>query len=64
MGKKKKFVLNTSVSIWSSIKSGVPQGPVLEPVAIRMYNIYVSDMPHNVDSTLLQFADDAYAKMF
>ena len=41
------------------VKSGVPQGSILGPV---LFNIYVSDMPQNVDSILLQFADDV--KMF
>ena len=56
VNRKQKVVLNTCSSSWSSVKSGVPQGSVLGPV------LYVSDMPHNVDSILLQFADDV--KMF
>ena len=52
-------VLNTCSSSWSSVKSGVLQGSILGPV---LFNIYVSDMPQNVDSILLQFADDV--KMF
>ena len=52
-------VLNTCSFSWSNVKSGVPQGFILGPV---LFNIYVSDMPQNVDSILLQFADDV--KMF
>ena len=61
MGRKQKVVLNICPSNLSNVKSGVLQGSrsVLGPV---IFNIYVSDMPHNVDSVLLQFADDV--KMF
>ena len=59
MGRRQKSVLNTCASKWSNVKNGVPQGSVLGPV---LFNIYVSDMPHNIDSVLLQFADDV--KMF
>ena len=59
VNRKQKVVLNTCSSSWSSVKSSVPQGSVLGPV---LFNIYVSDMPRNVDSILLQFADDV--KMF
>ena len=49
MGRRQKVVSNTCASKWSNVKSGVPQGSVLGPV---LFNIYVSDMPHNVDSVL------------
>ena len=51
MGRRQKSVLNrTCASKWSNVKNGVPQGSVLGPV---LFNIYVYDMPHNVDSVLL-----------
>lgn len=58
-GRKQKVVLNNQESKWSNVTSGVPQGSVLGPI---LFNIYVSDMPLIVNSTIFQFADDV--KMF
>ena len=55
MGRKQKVVLNNHKSEWSDVLSGVPQGSVLGPI---LFNIYVSDMPLIVNSSVVQFADD------
>jgi len=55
VGRMQRVVLNSQKSEWSGIISGVPQGSVLGPI---LFNIYVSDMPSVVNSSILQFADD------
>jgi hypothetical protein len=37
------------------ISAGVPQGSILAPT---LYNIYTSDIPHNINTTFGTFADD------
>ena len=59
MGRKQKVVLNNHKSEWSDVFSGMPQGSVLGPT---LFNIYVSDMPLIVNSSVVKFADDV--KMF
>jgi len=52
---KQCVVINSQYSFWSSVRSGVPQGSVLGPL---LFAIYVNDLPDNVKSSLLLFADD------
>ena len=59
VGRKQKVVLNNYESEWLNVLSGAPQGSVLCPI---LFNIYVSDMPLIVNSSIVQFADDV--KMF
>ena len=47
--------VNTSVSEWKPVVSGVPQGTVLGPL---LFSIFVSDMPDQVSSLIALFADD------
>ena len=49
------MVINGQFSPWTSVWSGVPQGSVLGPL---LFAIYVNDIPGNVRSSLLLFADD------
>ena len=52
VGRKQKVALNghQSAADWSDIISGVPQGSVLGPI---VFDIYVSDMPSVVNSSIL-----------
>ena len=59
VGRKQRVVINGETSAWCDVLSGVPQGSVLGPL---LFNIYVNDMPTQVSSSVLQFADDL--KMF
>ena len=48
--------LNGSVSSWSNVQGGIPQGSALGPL---LFLVYVNDMPSIVENgKLLQFADD------
>ena len=59
VGRRQKVVINGHSSTWCEVSSGVPQGSVLGPL---LFNIYVNDIASQVNSTILQFADDL--KMF
>ena len=59
VGRRQKVVVNGQSSHWSDVISGVPQGSVLGPL---LFNIYVNDIALQVNSSILQFADDL--KMF
>ena len=54
VGRKQKVALNSHVSDWSSVSSGMPQGSVLGPI---LFNIYVSDMPLIVNSPIFSICD-------
>lgn len=55
VGRKQRVVINGETSTWCNVLSGVPQGSVLGPL---LFNIYVNDIPIQVSSCVLQFADD------
>ena len=57
--RRQKVVINGHSLTWCEMSSGVPQGSVLGPL---LFNIYVNDITSQVDSIILQFANDL--KMF
>ena len=50
-------MLNGQTSSLELIKSGVPQGSVLDPI---FFLIHINDLPDNLESNRKVFADDTF----
>ena len=55
VGRHQRVNINGSLSSWTRVNSGVPQGSVLGPL---LFALYVNELPSLVSSSLLMFADD------
>ena len=52
---QKIVIVDSEISNWKSVLSGVPQGSVLGPI---LFLIYINDLEDDISSKVLTFADD------
>ena len=53
--RKQRVQVNGTMSEWTDVISGVPQGSV---IAALLFVIYINDLPENIKSHIFLFADD------
>ncbi|XP_071944903.1 uncharacterized protein [Antedon mediterranea] len=55
LGRKQRVAIKGTLSSWSHVTSGIPQGSVLGPI---LFLIYINDLPDILESHTEMFADD------
>ena len=53
--RKHRVVVDGQCSSWNVVPSGIPQGSILGPL---LFTLFVNDIPHQLSSDCLMFADD------
>ena len=53
--RRQRVVLPEATSDWSTIRAGVPQGSILDPL---LFLIYINDIIEDIHSSIRPFADD------
>ena len=53
--RKQRVAMNGVTSTWTAVKSGIPQGSIPGPL---LFVIFINDLPKEVTSKILLFADD------
>ena len=54
-GRRQRVIVNGKTSYWTAVTSGVPEGSLLAPLA---FALYINDLPQNLTSECLLYADD------
>ena len=54
--RRQRVTLNGKTSEWTSVISGNPEGSLLAPI---LFSIFINDLPSELDSECLLYADDA-----
>ena len=53
--RRQRVIVNGKTSKWTTVLSGVPEGSLLAPL---LFSLFINDLPREVDSGCLLYADD------
>ena len=54
-GRRQRVCIRGTESVWTEVRSGIPQGSVLGPI---LFVIYINDLPDVISSYVYMYADD------